>query len=742
MPFVCRVSSVSTFPSSKLTSCCFAALAAAGLLSLSAHAQTADAGTGGAAPETTLTAVTVQGARDSATEGTNSYTAGEMRTATRLGLTARETPQSTTVITHQRIEDGLMTGVADVVRSTPGLFLNNADGPGRPSFMARGFYVDKIMYDGLPSGYQGWVIGMQPNLAMFDRVEVVRGATGLVSGTGNPSAAINMVRKRPTRAPSVLLSATGGSWDDYRGEVDASGALNDSGSVRGRTVASWQKGGTFRTAERFHHGLLYGALEADLGSHTKLLAGVSHQDDYTNSFWGGLPLTADGHHMDLPRRAMPSNDWERKDQRATTVFADLEHRFGGGWKLHLAASKARQDATFFGTYLERSVDQGLRHSAYRADYVENQYGLDAFLSGPYTLLGRQHELAVGVSRRSVTTDTQGYDGLGLISSNIDLWHWNPRTTVPEPAATKAGISTESNREQGVNAMTRLDLAERLKLILGGRLDWYEYDDRGGGGAYKVTRNVTRYVGAIYDLDASHSAYASFTNVFQPQSARDVRGNILAPILGKNYELGVKGEYFGGALNASAALFQVDQANRAKTLTDQTGCPGFPAISCAEAAGLVRSKGIDLEVQGSLTPAWQVGAGYSYARTTYVRDTDPDKVGMAFVPDTPRQLLKLSTQYQMPGAWDQWRVGGSIYRQSAIYNVVTVPDGKTLNSQAAYSLLDLMASYRVSSAFDLQLNVNNVFDKRYYRAIGYDTLWGSTDTYGDPRKFQLTARYRF
>lgn len=694
-----------------------------------------------AAAEATLATVTVQGARDDATEDTGSYTAGAMRTATRLGLSARETPQSATVITHQRIEDQAMASVSDVVKYTPGLHLSSADGPGRPSFSARGFDIDKVMYDGLPARYQGWTVGTQANLAMFDRVEIVRGATGLVSGSGNPSAAINMVRKRPTRDTRVALAASAGSWDDYRGEIDASGRLDASGSVRGRVVGSYQNGNTFRTAEKFYHGLLYGVVEADLGPRTTLFAGVSYQDDYANSFWGGLPLTADGRHMDLPRSTNPSNDWERKDQELATVFADLEHRFGAGWSLRLAATRAEQKATFYGTYLQANAVPNLfDHSFYRGDYDEDQGAFDAFASGPVALFGRRHEVSLGVSGRETKTATQRYAGPDLVSTGIDIRHWNP-SSIAAPSTSRTDVTTDVIRERGVNAMARLDPADNVKVILGGRLDWYEYVDRSGDGSYKVPRNVTRYAGVLVDVDARHTLYASFTDVFQPQTAQDIAGRILEPVKGKNYEAGVKGEYFGGALNASAALFQVDQANRAKLLTDQGGCLTFPAISCSEASGLVRSKGIDLELQGSLAPGWQVGAGFTYASTKYVRDSDASLAGTQFDTDTPRQLFKLSTQYQLPGA-EAWRIGGSVYSQGSIWNDVAVPAGFTRVEQKAYALLDLMATYRVNSRLDVQLNVSNVFDKTYYRGIGYNTFWGSVDTYGDPRKVQLTGRYRF
>ena len=87
----------------------------------------------------------------STTEGSRSYTTGAMATATKLPLTMRETPQAVTVITRQRMDDQAMTSINDVVKATPGLFLNFSSGPGRQTYTARGFDIDNIMYDGIPA---------------------------------------------------------------------------------------------------------------------------------------------------------------------------------------------------------------------------------------------------------------------------------------------------------------------------------------------------------------------------------------------------------------------------------------------------------------------------------------------------------------------------------------------------------------------------------------------------------------
>ncbi|PIB59534.1 TonB-dependent siderophore receptor [Pseudomonas sp. 2822-17] len=665
------------------------------------------------------------------TEGTQSYTTGAMKTATKLPLTLRETPQAVTVITRQRMDDQAMTSINDVVNATPGLFLNYSNGPGRQSYTSRGFDIDNLMYDGIPSGYNGASVGAQPNLAMFDRVEVVRGATGLVTGAGNPSAAINLIRKRPLDEQKVTLTGAAGSWDDYRGELDASSPLNDSGTWRGRVVTSYRDANSFIDNAEEYHGLFYAVTEADLGENTTLTLGYSNQKDKTNYFWGSSMIGQDGHHLDLPRSYNPGTDWENKDQEINTVFAELRQNLANDWKLQVNANYAEQKALFSGSYQSRwAADKSLGRTVYQAAYDENQAGVDAFVSGPFQAFGRSHELVVGASRRI-------YD---MTSHDYSPYDTNWPINAGKPDFVHTSDTREITTQDGVYVTTRLSLADPLKLILGGRLDWYDYDAHGSNsGDYKVTRNLTRYAGLIYELDDHHSVYVSYSDIFTPQSAKDISGTPVKPIVGKNYEVGVKGEYLGGALNASVALFRVDQENRASQVTVQN----CPQTECYEASGEIRSQGIDFELQGALTDNWQVGGGYTYARTHTIKDeASPEKVNKQYDTDTPEHLFKLTTRYNLQGPLEKFRVGGNISWQSRMYNDIKLADGSTYRlQQGAYAVTDLMAGYRVNDHLDLQLNANNIFDRSYYSSIANSVSYGG-DSYGNPRNMMLTAKYSF
>ena len=272
-----------------------------------------------------------------------------------------------------------------------------------------------------------------------------------------------------------------------------------------------------------------------------------------------------------------------------------------------------------------------------------------------------------------------------------------------------------------------------------RLDRVIYDNRDGDGDFHVTRNLTRYAGLIYELDDHHSVYLSYSDIFTPQRDKDTSGSPLKPIVGKNYEVGVKGEYLGGALNASVALFRVDQENRAVPVV----VPNCPQAACSEASGEIRSQGIDLELQGALTPNWQVGGGYTYARTHTIKDdANPQLVNKQFDTDTPERLFKVTTSYHFQGALEKLRVGGNLSWQSRMYNDLALADGSTYRlKQGAYAVTDLMAGYKVNDHLDLQVNANNVFDRRYYSSIANSIQYGG-DTYGNPRNMMLTAKYSF
>jgi len=544
------------------------------------------------------------------TEGTGSYTTGYASTATKLQLSLRETPQSVSVITRQRMDDQHMVTLEDAMRTTPDLTIDKS-GPQRTSFYARGSRITNITYDGLPTSLDTSWYGddvLLADLAIYDRVEVVRGATGLTQGAGNPSAAINLVRKRPTGNLMASVTPSAGSWSRYGAEVDISGPLSTNKSIRGRIVATYRDHGSFQDVVNSKRKIFYAIGEADLGDRTILTIGAYRQKNDNRTSWGGLPAAPDGSDLKLGRSTYLGNDWDRWDKLSTTYFASLEHIIDNGWRFKLSATRIKSELHSLASQVRYDSSNEQYNQVWgEYDYKDKQLSYEAQASGPFNLLGRTHELVFGFSRREGNLDS---GDLGLdrdTYNNVDIRNWN-HSTVPRPnwnGETSLLLRNKDQQNSGYIA-TRIDITDSFKLLIGSRLDWYKFKGEAGWGEtgnYKINHNLTKYAGLIYNFDSWHSIYVSYTDIFKPQNNYDINAKLLDPVAGKNYEVGLKGEYFGGALNTSIAVFQIDQENIAMLVPDQSLCPGN--MGCYQAAGLVRNRGIDLEMQGTITPNWQL-----------------------------------------------------------------------------------------------------------------------------------------
>lgn len=392
----------------------------------------------GAAAQTALPAIVVKGQGSRATtEGTQSYTTRQAGTATPLGLSLRDTPQSVSVITQQRIEDQGLRTVLDAIDNTTGVSVHRFE-TNRANFTSRGFKITSLMMDGVPTTWDStWTAGeVFGSLALYDRVEIVRGATGLTNGAGDPSAAVNLVRKR---ANSKTLTGTAelgiGSWNQRRGMVDVTTPVNESGSVRARVVAEYEKKDSFVDLKQDESKTVYATLTADLTPSTQLSVGMSRQEiDSDAPMWGGLPYWyADGSETDWSRSKTTAARWARWDSTFGSAFADLEHRFDNGWKARLSASWGDRDGDTPLLYMygapDRATGLGLTTYPgwYRTQTLQRDVGLSA--SGPFRLGGRAHEAGVGLSYQKNTFNANNRLAPLGVASDFNAWDGS----YPEPA---------------------------------------------------------------------------------------------------------------------------------------------------------------------------------------------------------------------------------------------------------------------------------------------------------------------
>ncbi|MFV0279114.1 MAG: TonB-dependent siderophore receptor, partial [Parahaliea sp.] len=335
---------------------------------------------------------------------TGRYTVNDrLDTATGLGLSLQETPQSVSILTFQRIEDQNLDSLTDAVMNAPGTSAKEGDSS-RYFFSSRGFSIDNYQIDGVPMLWQGGGDAgeTQTNLMIFERVEVVRGATGLLTGVGEPSASLNLVHK--TASSTELfgrVSASTGRWDTYGVSADVGSRLNASGSIRGRAIVKYQQGESHTDLLESETSVYYGTVDADLTDTTLLRLGASYQDnDPTASTWGGLPSWyADGSRSDWSRSKTIGADWTRWASTNKNYFVHLIQQLSASWEAKFYVNVAKNDAELNLLYLyghpDRNTGLGMGGSPYNARTERHQTVAGVQLAGDYSLFGRQHELVAG-----------------------------------------------------------------------------------------------------------------------------------------------------------------------------------------------------------------------------------------------------------------------------------------------------------------------------------------------------------
>lgn len=667
-----------------------------------------------------------------------------IQAATRLPLTLRETPQSVTVFAAERIEDQNLLSLREVLDQTPGIYSYAYDTE-RVVFTARGFVIDSLMYDGVPAqtNFGTGSIDETIDTALFDRVEIVRGATGLMSGPGSPAASVNLVRKRADRAePGGGLEVTAGSWNNRRIDADFGTALTGNGNVRARFVGAYQERESYQDLYENRRTLLYGVIDADLSPATLLSLSFSYQDnDPTSNTWGSFPLyLADGTFADWSRSVTTSTDWAFWNRRTESAVAELRHELSNGWSVRssLTWREFNENLALFYVYGFPDPDTGLGLTpyAYRSKAKIIERALDAYASGPFEWLGREHRLVAGYhGARARNTGTEFAHG--TLPDVPDFFEWDG--SYPEPAFDPAGylLNDIDSRQSGIYVAGRFSLADPLTLIAGARhATWkgehfYLYDSP------TVTfredyRRIIPYAGLVYDLSGGWSAFASFTEIFKPQLARDVNLRYLDPVDGRSVEVGIKGEHLERRLQTALTLFETRQNNVAAPAIDAaTGLPAAPlpdGTVPSMAIDGTRTRGFELEASGALPHAVMLSLGWS-------RHQIEDAAGAAVRTYVPRTLVRAFARWD---ASEKLGVGAGLDWQSDSHTLVESSPGMLATQrQDAVLLLNFMARYRVRDAVTLQLNANNLFDEKYFVLDEYGNSY-----YGAPANYSASLRWSF
>lgn len=662
--------------------------------------------------------------------------------STRLPMTARETPQSVSSMDSERLELETLISINDVMQHITGVNVSFYDTQ-RPLYFARGFQITDFQVDGIPT-YSGGT-NQEYDTIFYSRIDVIRGANGLTTGAGIPSATVNMIRKRPEKAFSASAGVIMGSWDHHRVEADVNTPLTSDGRVRARFIAAAQERDSFRDRYSENKTAFMGTVEADLLPGTTVTLGYQDQNNVPKApIWGTIPrFASDGSLANLPVSTSFSPSWTRWSRQSGTTYASLEQRLGDDWSLKVIANHSEGDSfslrTYASGYANPTTGAGLKLLAAVGKSWERRDSLDIYASGTVSLFGRAHDLVIGANGVKTRTTTPTLTSVAGWSYNIpDIRTWDG--TAPAPTFSATGAKRIATTEQsGVFATARWRLADPLSLVTGARVSTWKtgtdaYNTTGAftgtSGAYKVSNEVSPYVGVVYDLAESLSVYASYTDLFKPQNNKDKDNNLLAPVRGSNTEIGLKGDLFDKRLALSFAVFEAKQDNYA--VRDSTQPDGSLPDGSSAYIGVndTKTKGFELDAAGQILPGWTLNAGYANTRIT----RHPSDLIYA---NLPRHTLQLSTSYRLGGAWDRLTLGGGLNWQSKVtgFGIAHPLLGTVTVQQEAYALLNLNANYQLNDHFSLGLSMRNALNKTYWANLDYPN-------YGDPRSVLLSLRGRF
>ncbi len=659
--------------------------------------------------------------------------------ATGLPLTPLETPQTISVITRQQIDDQALISINDALDFTVGISKKDID-RGRSAISARGFEVSNFQLDGAPFANGNVGFG-ETSTALYERVDLVRGAAGLMQGAGDPSAVVNLIRKHATeREFSGYAKLEAGSWNRVAATLDIQSPLNAAGTVRARTVAQVYRQDSFVDLEEKKGLILYGVIDADLGERTTVSFGASYQrDERDGVMWAQLPYWfSDGTRTNWPRSKTTGTSWGFWNTTEITAFTTLKHELGGDWHIRadLGYHKGLENSKllWLDGLPDRVTGAGVTSLGYWYKTDPEQWHGSVQANGTFSMLGGQHDLSIGAMASYLDSGWTNRDPISIDPVG-DFNHWDGTLAEPEWGDRYTLSDVGNTTQAALYATTRISLLDGLKLIGGGRLSYYKRNEREAAytsSAYRLSYKgqITPYVGLVYDITRNLSVYASYTNIFKPQgNLRDSENRLLNPLEGTNYEAGLKALLLDGKLLATLSVYRIEQDNLA---VPDGFIPGTTLQAYRGAKGTV-AKGYELEVVGKITPQWDVSAGWSdYS----AKDAD----GADVLSHQPRRAFNVATKYAFTGTLDGLSFGGGLKWESQPPVTAVNPGTGTEQriGQPDYAIANVMARYDLSVALSLQLNVDNLFDQRFFSG----NSWFPGFVYGEPRNARVTMKYAF
>ena len=721
-----------------------------------------------------LPTVDVMGRREQSYKNSISFVG--TKTATAL----KDVPQSIGYVTKELVLDQGAITVNDVVKNISGISQYSAYN----DFSIRGFRsLGNLNSGNLLNGMRGLTpLFRQSSLANLERVEVIKGPASALFGNAAPGGVVNRVTKKPLDVARRSVSLTAGSFNTSNVYADFTGPLNEQKSLLYRLNLGYENTDGFRDLQGVTTFIVAPSFTYILSDRTQLNADITYNNN-KGKLDRGLAIHGNGDLFSVPFNSTQSAASDYMIENTFNLSFALSHQLAKGLLFN--------STYLYSSYLEDTQEHAQQH-AYQSTIdgkqdlskvemrFEKRYrhitanNFNNYLTWDVATGALKHKLLLGYDYFN-TSIAPGLSSLsasgyllkdGTVVDKFDVAKkddyqrdasGNPRTNVPSfdlnstlgnriqdvtkyiyrtgagnPNGQGNAVRTYSN---GVYLQEQLQWG-RLQALLSARVEWFTDVTKDTKGVEKKTTQsafIPR-VGLVYALTPSTNVYASWIRGFEPQSVAiqsdPETGGPFDPMKSELWEVGAKGEYLNKRLSVTASVFRIRKNNSLYSAGD----PVNPKLRVA--VGEEVSRGVEFDVSGRILPYWSITANYSYNVAEITKAAPGTKDLNIQRPGTPRHAANLWTKFIIPsGALRNLGMGLGI-------NGVSAREGQVgrraqLVTYPGYSLLNLALYYKVRE-IQLQLNWNNVLDKRYYIS-GFDRFRSFP---GAPSNINLTATYRF
>jgi len=682
------------------------------------------------------------------------FKADYQKTATKMAMSLKETPQAISVVTRDSLDARLVKNLASAVELTAGInniATENGGAKASPGmFAGQGQYDTNFLLRGQPSIVRsdGFLVGNTGvDLAAYERVEVVKGAAGFY-GQGSLGGFINMVRKKPGSEFSANVNVQAGSFDTYRTDIDARGALNQDETLTGHVSMAYEDAGSF--VDKLHNKrmMLAPSIEATINEKTRILTQLLYQKDEFDSN-GGIPLELDGDRLKRwdnldSRTELYGETGDKSETEVSEVIVKVDHQLSERWlaSLQLQTNKSTRDIIEgnsasaydygYGVYIYTTATKDL--------WEQNFWAGELRLEGSFNAFNQEHKVLIGAEHNDQRRDRKfgsSYTQIGLAESfdgNFSDYGFLTREDISTSV-----IRNDDSHNNAVYAQVVFSLQEKTKLLISGRydnthskLDWTTDSGQVHNGDAVQHDEFTKRIGLTHAFNDNISVYAVYAESFQPSDAIG-RNGILDPITGEGYELGFKTDWFNNKIGASLALYQQDLSNRPVEDPSNARLEDGTMEDFSISSGLHRTEGVELEVNGSPYLGVTLSASASWQDNEFLNDDNNQ--GLSINGSIDNQF-NLYTSYQwQTGVFKGLELGATF---------INVGERKFIDEGSqiyldGYNRADLHLSYNALPNWDVSLLIRNVTDENYIESVN---TWYNGNFRGSPRAVLLNVAYHF